>query len=68
MIPKWLLEQEGLTARQWRIRKRRELRVLIKAFEQFGFGCGFTPARDLALMAQMLEKWKQELGVKRWGR
>jgi len=31
------------TARQWRVRKRREFRAIIDAFNKFRLGCAFTP-------------------------
>jgi hypothetical protein len=41
--PKWLLEREGVTQRQWRARKRRELFAIKKAVDTYRMGCAFTP-------------------------
>lgn len=69
-IPKWLLEKEGITARQWKARKRRELKEAIRAFDVYFIGCAFTPAKDGqdGRIKDAFKSLKQVLSVKNWGR
>lgn len=42
-IPQWLLEEAGITAREWKQRKRRELKAAIDAVDALRWGCAHTP-------------------------
>ena len=68
--PKWLLQREGLTYRQWKSRKRRELQKVIKAMETYNLGCAYTPSkkREDITIQFALASLKHELSVKNWGR
>ncbi len=69
-IPKWLLEQEGVTQRQWKVRKRRELLNLEGRFEDFRLGCAYTPAcnGEVGVIDGAIKSLREMLSVKVWGR
>lgn len=68
-IPKWLLQKTGLTTRQWKSRKRRELREVNAALGKYRLGCAYTPEQALVHTLQsVLEKLNLSLSVKNWGR
>lgn len=68
--PPWLLKQEGLTQRQWKARKRREIRALWAAFDQFRMGCAHTPLRnaEVSALKDVIVSIAHQLTVKEWGR
>ena len=68
--PKWLLEREGITTRQWKAMKRKELREVIKAFDYYRLGCAYCPGinGEVITIGKSLDKLKQSLSVKEWGR
>lgn len=69
-IPKWLLIQEKITTRQWKARKREELKAVIKAFDDYRLGCAYCPSADSAVgrISNALKELKIELSIKKWGR
>ena len=70
-IPKWLLEQEKITARGWKQRKRRELRQAIKAMEYVRLGCVYTPNVDGVYIGEIMTKLKKlsiAWSQKEWGK
>jgi hypothetical protein len=69
-VPRWLLEKEGCTLRQWKARKRSELRAAIKAFESYRMGCAYCNGGDgeVGAIDTALESLKSRISVKRWGR
>jgi hypothetical protein len=71
VIPKWLLEEENLTSRGWKQRKRRELRQAIKAMEHVRLGCAYTPNVDgvsIGEIMQHLNKLSMAWSQKEWGK
>lgn len=69
-IPKWLLEQEGVTQREWKTRKRRELKTVIDVFRIYHIGCAYTPAKsgEVGRILEDFKSLKEALSVKNWGR
>lgn len=71
LIPKWLLEQERLTAREWRQHKRRELRAVIRAIGYVNRGCAYTPNVDgvyIGVIMAQLKKLERAWSQKEWGK
>ena len=69
--PKWLLKREGITQRQWKTRKRRELNNAIKAFDIYHLGSAFCPGDKDGYnynITAKLDELKSLLSVKKWGR
>jgi hypothetical protein len=67
-IPKWLLQREGLTQRQWKARKRREVRELERALGRVLRGCVYTPICGIGVVLATVREWRDAVSVKRWGR
>lgn len=70
-IPKWILQRDGLTARQWKIRKRNELKTVVKAMNALFLECAYTPTVDGAYiggidadLCRLRRAWSQ----KEWGK
>lgn len=72
VIPADLLQRNGLKkSRQWKNRKRRELRELCKAFDKFRIGCYYTPSGtngEVGRVGEILDEWKRQFSQKEWGR
>lgn len=67
--PDWLLKREGITQRQWRARKRKQLKALDKALTDYRFGCLFTPGHNhIETISQIVSGMRQSHSVKAWGR
>lgn len=68
--PDWLLKREGITNRQWKARKRAELKAVIAAYNVYRMGCAYCPGEDIAVgdLKSALERLKAALSVKSWGR
>jgi len=69
-IPKWLLKQEKATSRQWKARKRSQLKSVLLALHEYRMGCFYTPD-GLASVGQIQEdllSLQETLSVKKWGR
>lgn len=62
------------TNHEWRKRKRREIRAVIKAAEVYLLGSAYTPFSALTppdnkmSLLDLLRDMKQRLSVKHWGR
>jgi len=68
-VPNWLLKKEKLTQRQWKSRKRQELKEIIKTLSTFHLGCAYVPAYDEVMeIGKLLAKAKDKLSIKKWGR
>lgn len=70
-IPTWLLEEEGITAREWKQRKRRELKAAIDAVDALRLGCAHTPCVDgvyIGAIHQALQRLQAAWSKKEWGR
>jgi hypothetical protein len=68
--PAWLLEQEQLTVRQWKVRKRRELNDVIKVMSTYSLGCAYCPGKsgEVGKIDDALKSLKQNHSAKVWGR
>ena len=68
--PRWLLDKLGITQRQWKSKKRKELKQLIKLFENYRLGCFYCPNYDTEIqdLERVLEQMKESHSVKNWGR
>jgi hypothetical protein len=59
--------EKGCTARQWKVRKRREWKAVMQALEQYAMGCGHAP--EYATCVDILAKAKQvQAALSKWGR
>lgn len=70
-IPKWLLEQEQLTAREWRQRKRREIQAAINALRAVNLGAAYTPTVKgvhIGVIWSDLLKLQRAWSQKEWGK
>lgn len=59
------------TMRAWRIRKRKELRALLKAADKVLLGCAYAPQADGCYymeIFQNLRQFKQAWSQKEWGK
>ena len=67
---KWICNQTRLTSREWKSRKRKEIREVIKAFEIYRLGCYYTPdgEGEVGQIDEALKSIKQKLSVKNWGK
>lgn len=69
--PQWLLRRDGITARQWRTKKRQELDAVIKAMEIYHLGCAYCPYPEDATFEdayRTLKKLREALSVKNWAK
>lgn len=67
--PEWLLKQNRITQRQWKSRKRRDLRALEKALENYRLGCAYTPGHAaIDGLDAVIKIMRQTHSVKAWGR
>jgi len=68
--PDWLLEREQITQRQWRIRKRRDLKQLIAAYDEYRMGCAYCPGKngEVGAIGKLLDELKESHSIKKWGR
>ena len=69
-IPKWILDNNGQTAREWKARKRKELEQARKAFDAYRIGCAYSPAdlEDVIRIICALEAIREAQSVENWGR
>ena len=57
------------SARQWRQRKRAELREVRQVLREFQYGCAYTPVYgQFKYLTQVLDRMTNALSVKNWGR
>lgn len=68
--PDWLLKREKITQRQWRQIKRRDLRNLISAFDEYRMGCAHCPGTNgaVGVIGKLLNELKESHSIKKWGR
>jgi hypothetical protein len=69
-LPAWFLKQERVTPRQWKARKRKEVKETLRALGNLRTGCVYLPcgAEPLRKIAKELQQIKKQLAVKSWGR
>jgi hypothetical protein len=57
------------SAREFKVKKRRDIKAAIAALDALRFGCAYTPAvKDILQAATLLEKAKNMMSAKTWGR
>lgn len=68
--PKWLLQREGITARQWKARKRAQIKAVLKCFNDYRMGCAYVPdgEGEVGRIQKDLESLREKMAVKNWGR
>lgn len=68
--PRWLLKQEGITQREWKAKKRAELKAVAKAWDVFRRGCAFTPATSQSVdtVNREMKFMTGRLSSKEWGK
>ncbi len=56
------------TFKQWQSKKRHEFREVVKAYEQFKFGCAFTPSypRYVHRLEYAIDQIRTELSCRYW--
>lgn len=55
------------TVRQFKQRKRREIRIVLQAFDRFRLGCAYAPGFScVGEIQQLLEQIKLACAVKKW--
>lgn len=71
-IPKHILKiSKTATSRKWKSKKRKEIRVALKAIDDLRRGAAYLPNyrfRILENAEHALEKIKDDCSVKSWGR
>ena len=69
-IPKDVLNNLHVAnSREFKSLKRKQIRALIKAFEEYQLGCYYCPEyKSFDKARQHVEKIKQAQSVKTWGR
>jgi hypothetical protein len=68
--PKWLLKQESIDQRQWRYRKRADVRNLRAAFNRFRMGSAYTnqPRGTTDALERLIASLEQSTSVAEWGK
>lgn len=68
--PDWLLERDKITQRQWRQMKRRDLKNLIAAFDEYRLGSAYCPNKngEVEAIRKLLNDLKESHSIKKWGR
>lgn len=68
--PDWLLERDKITQRQWRKMKRRDLKNLIAAFDEYRIGSAYCPGKngEVGIIGKLLAELKTSHSIKKWGR
>jgi hypothetical protein len=66
--PEWVLEREKITQRQWRIRKRKDLKALIAAMFNYRSGCAYCPNQngEIGAVGRLLESMWDSHKEKNW--
>ena len=66
--PRWLLKRENITQRQWRARKRADLKNLVAAFGRYRMGCAYCPSKDgeVGLIQDALAALTKSHAAKTW--
>lgn len=59
----------GMTSREFKKRKRAELKEVIKAFYKYRIGCAYCPSYEtIKKVESFLESMKESHSEKQWGR
>jgi hypothetical protein len=69
--PQFILDREQITRRQWRTKKRAELKAAIKAMNVLRFGCAFTPTANgvgVGELCDYLDDLNKAWSQKEWGK
>lgn len=67
-IPRRILKQAGMTARQWKQVKRFQAREAERVFGNFAFASAFTPGKIYVdKIRVLLAELRKSLKVKNWG-
>ena len=68
--PQWLLKDLGITQRQWKSRKRKELKMIVDAYNVYVRGSCYCPAygSELEVLEVALNMMKNSHSIKGWGR
>jgi hypothetical protein len=57
IAPEWVLKSDKITQRQWRIRKRKDLKAVIAAMKKYRSGCFYCPIQksEVGAVNRLLE-------------
>ena len=66
--PEWVLERDKITQRQWRIRKRKDLKALLAAMKNYRSGCAYCPSQngEVGALERLLESLWESHKEKNW--
>ena len=69
-IPRYVSEKYFNGARDFKSEKRQQLKVLLKALDDFRCGCAYLPSgsRDVQRIAEILQRVQSDISTKNWGR
>lgn len=70
-VPKYVLvNQRCANVRAFKVKKRAELRAVIKAVDALRLGCAYVPGwhGHMDEIARHLVEWKAQMSEKQWGR
>ena len=69
-LPKHVIAQYGKRSRDFKAQKRKGLKLLAKALDNFRNGSAFLPCGSYPIQAidKIIERMKIDLSVKNWGR
>ncbi len=69
IAPEWALKELGITQREWKARKRKEMKKILKSMDDFHYGCAYTPiSSDFCRSIQHIKDLAEHFSVKTWGR
>jgi hypothetical protein len=66
-VPRWISEQYENGARGFKEEKRAQLRVVVKAFEDFRLGCAYLPCGSSDAFVA-LRHIQRAISIAEWGR
>ena len=69
-IPKHILDSNNCTGRQWKSKKRKEIKDALEAIHEIYLGCAYMPGglKILGNVRKSLERLQGFCSVKKWGR
>lgn len=61
--------EDQFKTREWRQRKRAEMKAVERAVDKFLFGAAYTPiSKDYSDFFSKVKEFRSKLSVKQWGR
>lgn len=64
-----VVKRRGVTVRQWKSIKRKEVDIALKALSDARLGCAYMPDyHEFTKACELLRQYREKLTVKNWGR